>query len=190
MSSRSTIEPTPRCSVSNGGSSNYRVTCVTRTSDDLSLVEGFIPFLNILTLMMGYVETSVLDIHRRCTRSGTSRDASGRRCGSGFQGGQWPVRTIPNRISADHRPSNGGRLLLLVGLWTPLAGLLIVALESWLLLSRPLDPWPFILLATLGAALALLGPGAWSADARLYGWKRVHIRDHQTRVVTSAENHE
>jgi hypothetical protein len=32
------------------------------------------------------------------------------------------------------------------------------------------------LLAGLGAALALLGPGAWSVDARLYGWKRIEIR--------------
>ena len=84
----------------------------------------------------------------------------------------------------------GAGLLLLVGLWTPLAGLLIVALEGWLLSARPHDPWPHILLATLGAALALLGPGAWSADARLYGWKRVYIRDRETRAVTSAENNQ
>ena len=69
----------------------------------------------------------------------------------------------------------GAGLLLLVGLWTPLAGLLAVVLEGWLLLAQPHDPWPHILLATLGGALALLGPGAWSADARLYGWKRVDI---------------
>jgi hypothetical protein len=82
----------------------------------------------------------------------------------------------------------GAALLLLVGLWTPLAGVLIVALEGWLLLARLQDPWPHILLATLGVALALLGPGAWSADARLYGWKRVYIRDRQTRA--SAENNQ
>ena len=28
-------------------------------------------------------------------------------------------------------------------------------------------------LATLGAALALMGPGAWSVDARLSGWRRI-----------------
>jgi hypothetical protein len=75
-------------------------------------------------------------------------------------------------------------LLLLAGLWTPIAGLLVVALEVWLLLAGPHDPWPHILLATLCGALALLGPGAWSADARLYGWKRVYIRDRQTRADT------
>jgi uncharacterized membrane protein YphA (DoxX/SURF4 family) len=78
-------------------------------------------------------------------------------------------------------------LLLLVGLWTPLAGLLVVVLEGWLLFAQPHDPWPHILLATLGGALALLGPGAWSADARLYGWKRVDIRDRRNRTITSTE---
>jgi putative oxidoreductase len=27
----------------------------------------------------------------------------------------------------------------------------------------------------MGAALAMLGPGAWSVDARLFGRKRIHI---------------
>ncbi len=35
----------------------------------------------------------------------------------------------------------------------------------------------FVLLATIGAAQALVGPGAWSIDARLFGWKRIDIRD-------------
>jgi len=71
-------------------------------------------------------------------------------------------------------------LLLLSGLWTPVSGSLLAAVELWKMLSRqPLDPWADILLATIGAALGLLGPGAWSADARLFGWKRIDIRDRQ-----------
>jgi uncharacterized membrane protein YphA (DoxX/SURF4 family) len=70
----------------------------------------------------------------------------------------------------------GAGLLLLAGLWTPLAGLLAVVLEAWLLFAQPHDPWPHILLATLCGALALLGPGAWSVDARLFGWQRINIR--------------
>jgi hypothetical protein len=47
----------------------------------------------------------------------------------------------------------------------------------WSLLMRRGDPWTGILLGTLGAALALLGPGAWSVDARRFGWKRMDIRE-------------
>jgi hypothetical protein len=82
----------------------------------------------------------------------------------------------------------GAGLLLLVGLWTPLAGLLVVVLECWPLFAQPQDPWPHILLATLGGALALLGPGAWSADASLYGWKRIDIKDRRARTIASAEH--
>jgi len=32
------------------------------------------------------------------------------------------------------------------------------------------------MLAALGAALAMVGPGAWSIDARLFGRKRIDIR--------------
>lgn len=68
-------------------------------------------------------------------------------------------------------------LLLLVGLWSPISGALVAVLELWNTVSQPGDPWAKILLGTLGVALALLGPGAWSVDSRLFGWKRIDIRD-------------
>jgi putative oxidoreductase len=66
-------------------------------------------------------------------------------------------------------------LLLLVGLWSPIAGLVIVLIELWLALSGTTGIENSILLATLGAALAVLGPGAHSVDAKLYGRKRIEI---------------
>ncbi len=68
-------------------------------------------------------------------------------------------------------------ILLLAGLWTPIAGALLTIIEVWSAFSHPHDPWSYILLGTFGAALAMLGPGAWSVDARLFGWKRIDIRD-------------
>jgi len=64
-------------------------------------------------------------------------------------------------------------ILLLVGLWTPVAGTLLAVLASLSAVMHPADPWNCIFLGTLGAALALVGPGAWSVDAYLFGWKRI-----------------
>ena len=71
----------------------------------------------------------------------------------------------------------GAGVLLLFGIWTPAAGALVAVVQLWNLISLPGDPWVFILTGTLGLALALLGPGAWSVDARLFGWRRIDIRD-------------
>jgi uncharacterized membrane protein YphA (DoxX/SURF4 family) len=73
-----------------------------------------------------------------------------------------------------------GGLLLLFGLWTPLAGVVVAFDQLWTAFSphssAPVyDQWLHILLAVLAAAVAMLGPGAWSIDARLFGRKRFEI---------------
>jgi hypothetical protein len=79
---------------------------------------------------------------------------------------------VPQLIAA------GAGALLLVGLWTPLAGALVAILEMWIALSRAGDPWVHIMLATLGSTLAMIGPGAWSIDARLFGRKHIQTREY------------
>jgi putative oxidoreductase len=64
-------------------------------------------------------------------------------------------------------------IFILVGMWTPFVGTLVGLTEGWILLSRPTGSWIPLILATLGVTLAMIGPGAWSVDARLFGRKRI-----------------
>jgi putative oxidoreductase len=67
----------------------------------------------------------------------------------------------------------GAGILLLVGLWTPVVGTLVAVLEVWIASSVAGDLLVPVMLATLGATLAMIGPGAWSLDAWLFGRKRI-----------------
>ena len=64
-------------------------------------------------------------------------------------------------------------LLILGGLWTPVVGLLTGIVEAWIALSHSGTQPLAIVLAILAISLAMIGPGAWSIDARLYGRKQL-----------------
>jgi uncharacterized membrane protein YphA (DoxX/SURF4 family) len=90
------------------------------------------------------------------------------------------VAELHNRASvqkiAPHMIAAGIGLLILFGSWTAVAGVMLAIVEAVIVFSHNGDPGVSILLASLGVALALLGPGTWSVDARRFGWKRIEIR--------------
>ena len=72
-----------------------------------------------------------------------------------------------------------GGIFLLAGLWTPLIGTLVGLDEVWLALfhhsTQSQHSWMQLVLASLAVSIAMLGPGAWSIDARLFGRQRFDI---------------
>ena len=88
-----------------------------------------------------------------------------------------PVTIVQNLIAA------ASGVLLLAGLWTPIVGTLVALDQVWVALSlpssQPSGEWIHIFLGVLSASVAMLGPGIWSIDARLFGRRR--FPTHRTR---------
>jgi putative oxidoreductase len=87
-----------------------------------------------------------------------------------------PWIEVPLSVALPALLAVGSGLLILAGLWTPVAGTLAAILALSNLPSQSADPWVSVLIAAVGIALALLGPGSWSADARIFGWKQLDLR--------------
>jgi uncharacterized membrane protein YphA (DoxX/SURF4 family) len=83
--------------------------------------------------------------------------------------------SAPNGSVALQITAASAGIFLLAGFWTPVAGALLAVSDIWLALSGTGHLRSSILLATIGAAIAVLGPGAWSIDALLFGRKRLDI---------------
>lgn len=95
--------------------------------------------------------------------------------------------TTPAPMAVLGVTSSASGLLLLCGLWTPVAGAAAAAIALWQALSGRPEPGLHLLSGLIGIALALLGPGGWSVDARLFGWKRFEIRNGDPKSHTLRE---
>jgi hypothetical protein len=76
-------------------------------------------------------------------------------------------------------------LLVALGLWTPLTAGFGTVLALAQAAASPASASSGLMLAAVTAALALLGPGAWSIDARVFGWKRIESGPKKSRDTQS-----
>ena len=66
-------------------------------------------------------------------------------------------------------------ILLVVGLWTPFAAGVHMIVAAWAAFSAPTFEISCMASAAVGLGLVLLGPGATSVDALLFGRRRIDI---------------
>ena len=81
------------------------------------------------------------------------------------------VAYIPSAISAVLG------VLILLGLWTPVAGIASAATEVLLLVKSADGAQLLICTIALGACISMLGPGAISFDAAIFGRRKLDLPD-------------
>jgi putative oxidoreductase len=69
--------------------------------------------------------------------------------------------------------AGGVAVLIWIGLWTPLAAVAAAAIQIIVIILGQQFNLSLLVFVALGLSLAMLGPGAWSFDARLFGRKRI-----------------
>jgi len=76
-------------------------------------------------------------------------------------------------------------IFLLSGLFTSMAGAMVVLAQVWMVVSPAFAPEGersmHFFLAAVSASVAMLGPGAWSVDARRFGRKVFEIGEPRRR---------
>lgn len=87
---------------------------------------------------------------------------------------QGAALTLPVVLSV---AEGAAALFLIVGFWTPVWGAIVAAIGLWRIHAEPGQFLVHGLLATLGGALTLLGAGARSVDAWIFGWRRIDVRE-------------
>jgi putative oxidoreductase len=82
------------------------------------------------------------------------------------------VRVAPMTLTI---PSASAAILVALGLGTPVLSALVVVMYGISAALGALEIPAAILVSGIAASLGFLGPGAYSVDARLFGWRHVSI---------------
>ena len=64
-------------------------------------------------------------------------------------------------------------VFLLIGLWTPVAGVCVSVAELLMIFAGTDQLRGSLLQLAIAVSIVMLGPGAWSIDARLFGRQRL-----------------
>jgi uncharacterized membrane protein YphA (DoxX/SURF4 family) len=102
-----------------------------------------------------------------------------------YSGANGLFAEIPAPISgAQNLIAAAAGLFLIAGLWTPIMGSLTALDQVWIVVSPQSaaqnGKLTHMFLAVLSVSVAMIGPGAWSIDARLFGRRRFP-RDRNSR---------
>ena len=90
-------------------------------------------------------------------------------------GGMW--RSLEPVLLLMHGLTIIVAISLIGGLWTPLAGIAEALLQLYSNFSgTAATDLSHMLWAAVGLCVAMLGPGAWSVDSRLFGRRRIDVR--------------
>ena len=83
--------------------------------------------------------------------------------------------------------ASGAGVLVAAGLYTPVAGVVAAIAEAWIAYAHAGNLWAAIGLMVLSLSLAMIGPGAWSIDARLFGRKQIDPSTFETESHRARE---
>ena len=88
---------------------------------------------------------------------------------AGLRGGLSGESATPHVVAAV------AAIFLVAGLWTPIFAAVVALVELWIAFSGTGHLRSTILLVAISVAIAVLGPGARSIDALLFGRRRLNI---------------
>ena len=88
---------------------------------------------------------------------------------------QMMLPTAPSPLWAVHVALILVGICICLGFWTPIMAAIEGIGELLMAVTDPALYESHLLLAVLGISLAMLGPGAWSVDSRLFGRKRIAV---------------